>query len=96
MFYYPRERDYLLRRCQRLSGGGNHMQDLHNLFKDDVFCTQEKIWQASMVAATEERRWEGRRIIGRLEWASAHGKKQAIMVLDDGTRYVRHEEGAIL
>jgi len=72
------------------------MQDLHNPFKDEVYWPRERIWQASMAAATEDRRWEDRRIIGWSEWAGVFGKKQAVMVLDDGTRYVIHEEGTSL
>jgi hypothetical protein len=72
------------------------MQNLHNPFKDDVLWPGERIWQASMAAATVDRRWESRRIIVWSEWTDAYGKKQAVMVLDDGTRYVIHEDGAIL
>jgi hypothetical protein len=72
------------------------MQDLHKPLKDDVLWPRKRIWQASMAAATADRRWEGRHIIGWSEWTSTYGKKQAAMVLDDGTRYVIHEDGAIL
>ncbi len=43
------------------------MSDEHNLYRDDVIWPREKIWQASMAAATEHRRWDGHRIIGRSE-----------------------------
>ena len=40
------------------------MQDLHNPYKDNMVWPRQKIWQASMAAAAEDRRWEGCRIIG--------------------------------
>jgi hypothetical protein len=48
-----------------------------------------------MAAAIEERRWGGQRSVGWFEWTGAQSKKQAVMALDDGTRYVIHEEGSI-
>jgi hypothetical protein len=57
---------------------------------------REKIWKASMAAATEERKWEGRKIIGWSEWVGRDNHKHAVMVLDDGARYVIHEEGMVL
>ena len=65
------------------------------IVKDDVVWPHEKIWQASM-AATEDRRWEGRKSTGWSEWVGGDNHKHAVIVLDDGTRYVIHEEGAIL
>ena len=49
-----------------------------------------------MAAATENRRWEGRKIIGGSKWAGGENHKHAVMVLDDGTRYVIHEEGTAI
>ncbi len=72
------------------------MTDEHNPYRDDVIWPREKIWQANMAAATQDRRWEGRQIIGSSEWVAGDNKKHAVMVLDDGTRYVIHEEGTIL
>ena len=57
---------------------------------------RQKIWQATMAAATEDRRWEGRKIIGWSKWVGCDNRKHAVMVLDDGTCYVIHEEGIIL
>ena len=49
-----------------------------------------------MAAATEDQRWEDRQIIGWSDWVDGDNHKHAVMVLDDGTRYVIHEEGTIL
>jgi hypothetical protein len=51
------------------------MSDEHNPYRDDVIWPRENNWQASMAAATEDRRWEGRRIIGSSEWVG--GSPQA-------------------
>ncbi len=72
------------------------MRDEHNPYKDDVIWPREKIWKASMAAATEDRRWDGRKIVGWSDWVGGDNHKHAVMVLDDGTRYVIHEEGTIL
>jgi hypothetical protein len=52
--------------------------------------------EARLAAATEERRCEDRHIIGWSELVGDDNHKHAVMVLDDGTRYVSHEEGTIL
>jgi hypothetical protein len=52
----------------------------------------EKIWQASMAAATDERKWEGRRIIGWSEWTGGDNLRQAMLMLDDGSRFQIHEQ----
>jgi len=49
-----------------------------------------------MAAATENRRWERRKAIGWSEWVGGDNHKHAVMVLDDGTRYVIHEVGTVL
>ena len=72
------------------------MRDEHNPYKDDVIWPREKIWKASMAAATEDQRWEDRQIIGWSDWVDGDNHKHAVMVVDDGTRYVIHEEGTIL
>jgi hypothetical protein len=49
-----------------------------------------------MSAATEERRWERRKVIRGSEWVGGDNHKHAVMVLEDGTRNVIHEEGTII
>ena len=67
------------------------MRDEHSPYRDDVYWPMEKIRQADMAAAREDRRWEERRIVDWFIW-----KAGAIMVLEGGTRYVIHEERAML
>jgi hypothetical protein len=60
------------------------MTDEHNPYRDDVIWPREKIWHASMAAATEDRRWEGRRIVDWPMWRAGM-YWHAVMVLEDGT-----------
>jgi hypothetical protein len=53
--------------------------------------TREQIWKASMAAATEGRKWEGRRIIGWSDWTGGDNLRHAMLVLDDGSRCQIHE-----
>jgi hypothetical protein len=57
----------------------------------NVYWPREKVWKASMAAAMEGRRWEGRRIIGWSEWTGGDNLRHAVLVLDDGARYQIHE-----
>jgi hypothetical protein len=57
----------------------------------NVYWSRENIWQASIAAATDERKWEGRRIIGWSEWTGGDNLRHAMLVLDDGNRYQIHE-----
>jgi hypothetical protein len=59
----------------------------------EVYWPREKIWRACMAAATPERNWEGRRIVGWSEWMGGDNRRHAILILDDGTRLQIHEEG---
>jgi hypothetical protein len=61
-----------------------------------VIWPREKIWKASMAAATEDWWWDGRKIIGWSEWVGGDNHNHAVMILDDGTRYVTHEQETIL
>jgi hypothetical protein len=45
-----------------------------------------------MAAATEDRRWEGRCIIGWSEWTGGDHLRHAMLVLDDGSRFQIHEQ----
>jgi hypothetical protein len=47
--------------------------------------------QASIAAATPGRIWHGRHIIGWLDWVGVDKRRHAILVLDEGTRLLRHE-----
>jgi hypothetical protein len=58
----------------------------------NVYWSREKIWRASRAAATEDRRWEGRRIVGWSEGMGSDHKWHAVLVLDDGSRFQIHEE----
>jgi hypothetical protein len=60
-------------------------------FREDVYWTREKIWQASMAAATTARKWEHCHIIGWSEWSGGDGKRHAVMVLDDGRKLLIHQ-----
>ena len=53
---------------------------------NDVSWSREKMVKASMAAATPERKWQGRHIIGWLDWVGVDQRRHAILVLDDGTR----------
>jgi hypothetical protein len=70
------------------------MRDEHDPFRDDVYWPMENIGQAGMAAAQEDRRWEGRRIMYLSMWKSGD-YWHAVMVLEDGTRYVIHEESVM-
>jgi hypothetical protein len=70
------------------------MRDEHNPYRNDVYWPLEQIREADMAAAQEGRRWEGRRIMGWSMW-KAGAYWHAVMVLEDGTRYVIHEESAM-
>lgn len=48
--------------------------------------------QASTAAAMPERRWQGRRIIGWLDWAGVDKRGHASHILDAGTRLQIHEQ----
>ena len=58
----------------------------------EVTWSREKMWKASMAAATPERKWQGRHIIGWLDWVGVDKRRHAILVLDDGTRLQIHEQ----
>jgi hypothetical protein len=60
----------------------------------EVSWSREKMLKASMAAATVERKWQGRHIIGWLDWVGVDKHRHAILVLDDGTRLRIHEAGA--
>jgi hypothetical protein len=57
----------------------------------EVSWSREKMVKASMAAATPERKWYGRHIIGWLDWVGVDERRHAILVLDDGTRLQIHE-----
>ncbi len=59
-----------------------------------VSWSREKMWKASMAAATPERLWQGHHITGWSDWVSVDTRRRAILVLDDGTRLRIHETGA--
>ena len=48
--------------------------------------------KASMAAATPERKWQGRNIIGWLDWVGVDKRRHAILVLDDATRLQIQEQ----
>ncbi len=52
----------------------------------EVSWSREEMVKASMAAATPERQWHGRHIIGWLDWVGVDQRRHAILVLDDGTR----------
>lgn len=52
----------------------------------EVSWSREKMWKASVAAATPERKWQGRHIIGWLDWVGEDKRRHAILVLNDGTR----------
>jgi hypothetical protein len=60
----------------------------------EVTCSLEKMVKASLAAATPERMWHGRHIIGWMDWVGVDGRRHAILVLDDGTRLRIHETAA--
>jgi hypothetical protein len=60
----------------------------------EVYWSREKMVKASAAAATPERKWQGRHIIGWLDWVGVDQRRHAILVLDDGTRMRIHETGA--
>jgi hypothetical protein len=60
----------------------------------DVSWSREKMVKASRAAATPERKWQGRHIIGWLDWVGVDKRRHAILVLDDGTRLRIHETAA--
>jgi hypothetical protein len=61
-------------------------------YGDEVSWSREKMLKASMAAATPERMWQGRHIIGWLDWVGVDKRRRAILVLDDGTRLQIHEK----
>ncbi len=63
-------------------------------YGEDVSWSREKMLKASMAAATPERLWQGRHIIGWLDWVGVDQRRHAILVLDDGTRLRIHETAA--
>jgi hypothetical protein len=58
----------------------------------NVYWPREKIWKAILAAASDERKWEDRRIIGWSDWFGGDNRKHAIMVLSDGSRFQIHEQ----
>ena len=44
------------------------MTDEHNPYRDDVYWPMDQIRKADMAAAEEDRRWEGRKIVGWSMW----------------------------
>jgi hypothetical protein len=60
----------------------------------EVSWSREKMVKASRAAATSERKWQGRHIIGWLDWVGVDKRRHAILVLDDGTRLRIHETAA--
>jgi hypothetical protein len=60
----------------------------------EISWSREMMLKASMAAATPERNWQGRHIIGWLDWVGVDKRRRAILVLDDGTRLQIHETGA--
>jgi hypothetical protein len=58
----------------------------------EVSWSREKMWEASMAAATPERKWQGQHIIGWLDWVGVDKRRHAILVLDDGTRLQIQEQ----
>ena len=57
----------------------------------EVSWSCEKMVKASMAAASPDRMWRGRHIIGWLDWVGVDQRRHAILVLDDGTRLRIHE-----
>jgi len=60
----------------------------------EVSWSHDKMVKASMAAATPERKWHGRHIIGWMDWVGVDKRRHAILVLDDGTRLRIHETSA--
>ena len=58
----------------------------------EVSWSREKMWKASIAAAMPERKWQGRHIIGWLDWVGVDKRRHAILVLDDGTRLQIQEQ----
>ena len=58
----------------------------------EVSWSREKVWKASIAAATPEQKWQGRNIIGWLDWVGVDKRRHAILVLGDATRLQIQEQ----
>jgi hypothetical protein len=61
-------------------------------YGDKVSWSREKMLKACMAAATPKRMWQGRHIIGWLDWVGVDKRRHAVLVLDDGARLQIHEK----